>query len=213
MSKQAHENTKPVRESIHGLSGIEYRVLAGEVVSSGRHFTRVQIANGKIVEVDDIHGEVEPGDDVFLTSKVRRDGKKMTTACGVSSSLLTVKSRPETEDQNRQSRTPIAKREMQSTGRRNQHVTPPPPPKPPELRPPKPTNPPKANPHRRLSGEVTRVHPSQAFGEIIDARSGRAFFVHHSELPSGTPLMEGLRLTFQSVDTAKGVKAIHCQAI
>lgn len=203
MSHHTPNAQRPRRESIHGLSGTEYRLLAARVISSGRHFTRVKLANDKVVDVNRIHGVVEPGDDVFVTGRLIRDEsrRKRTTAWAIAASLLSGKSRQQDAPTSEVAASQPVKKPSQSD-------TPKPPPPPP-----RPTKPLAANPARRFGGEVTRVHPSQAFGEIIEANSGRAYFVHHSELPSATPLMEGLRLSFQAVDTPRGVKAIHCQAI
>lgn len=61
-----------------------------------------------------------------------------------------------------------------------------------------------------MQGTVKWFNSQKGFG-FISGEDGQDYFVHHSQVPEGTELRENDSVTFEAVETDKGVQAQNLQ--
>ncbi|MFP4111774.1 MAG: cold-shock protein [Candidatus Woesearchaeota archaeon] len=61
-----------------------------------------------------------------------------------------------------------------------------------------------------MEGTVKWFSEEKGYGFIV-GDDGQDYFVHHSQVPEGTNLNEGDKVTFEAVDTDKGIQAQKIQ--
>jgi cold shock protein len=64
-----------------------------------------------------------------------------------------------------------------------------------------------------MEGTIKWFDTTKGFGFIHCEEEGKDYFVHHSALPEGMQLNEGDKVTFDPVETEKGVQAQNVKLV
>lgn len=63
-----------------------------------------------------------------------------------------------------------------------------------------------------MNGKIKWYNYKKGFGFIV-GEDGKEYFIHYSQVPQGTKLYEEDVITFDAVDTDKGVQAQNLQVV
>jgi len=64
----------------------------------------------------------------------------------------------------------------------------------------------------KMNGKIKWYNYKKGFGFIV-GEDGKEYFIHYSQVPQGTKLYEEDAITFDAVDTDKGVQAQNLQVV